>query len=92
MKDLFILCTFLSLLLRGKDFSLHFQTGIVTTSRFYLPQKYQKKEKARNCFLQPYGCFFSSRQSLHSDTRYRSWTLHARGVRCGCCVIVDNTH
>ena len=48
------ICTILSLLLRGKDFSLHFQAGIATTSRFYLPQKYQKKEKTRYCFLRSY--------------------------------------
>ena len=48
-------CTFLSLYLRGKDFSFYFQVGKCTYKlKVFTPEKYQKKEKTRHCFLRSY--------------------------------------
>ena len=41
-------CTFLSLYLRGKDFSFYFQVGKCTYKlKVFTPEKYQTKEKTR---------------------------------------------
>ena len=53
----FLKCTFLSLCLSNERvLSLYFQVGMYTyISNVFTPEKYEKKEKIRNCFLRPSG-------------------------------------